>query len=299
MNAPAPTRSDPTPHQASADADTHSTARERKLAQPQLAVWTCAQHVDGAGTSVTLRELTRRAIAHYSDPGDLVLDPRCRTGIALEQAVLLRRRAVGLEPERRLARLARARLAEANTQAAVLEGRLAELPRLLATSELRLVGEAAASGPDRALARLPYELVDLVLALAAVAHAGAAGAARPTASLEATASVCTPPLKRCGFFVLLLPRRTSRRGDLLGETVRVLKQAGLRYWQHVIALTAAVTTGTLVPPRQAHLAAADEAGKLAVQSRHLDVLVFRRPEPARVAAVVAAAEAETIQARAA
>ncbi len=275
MNAPAPTRSDPTPHQASADADTHSTARERKLAQPQLAVWTCAQHGDGAGTSVTLRELTRRAIAHYSDPGDLVLDPRCRTGIALEQAVLLRRRAVGLEPERRLARLARARLAEANTQAAVLEGRLAELPRLLATSELRLVGEAAASG------------------------AGAAGAARPTASLEATASVCTPPLKRCGFFVLLLPRRTSRRGDLLGETVRVLKQAGLRYWQHVIALTAAVTTGTLVPPRQAHLAAADEAGKLAVQSRHLDVLVFRRPEPARVAAVVAAAEAETIQARAA
>jgi hypothetical protein len=51
------------------------------------AVWTCAQHGGGADTSATLRDLTRRTIAHYSDPGDLVLDPRCRTGIALDRTI--------------------------------------------------------------------------------------------------------------------------------------------------------------------------------------------------------------------
>jgi modification methylase len=299
VNAPAPTRSEPALDRASAATRAHSTEPERKPTEPQLAVWTCAQHGDGAGTSVTLRELTRRAIAHYSDPGDLVLDPRCRTGIALEQAVLLGRRAVGLEPERRLARLARTRLDAACTPAAVLEGRLVELPRLLATSELRLVGEAAASGPSRALAGLPYELIDLVLARTAAGQAVATDAVRPTASLEAVASVCTPLLKRGGFLVLVLPQRTSRLGDLLGETVRTLEEAGLRYWQQVIALTAAVRDSALVPARQVHLAATGEAGGQAKESCHLNVLVFRRPERALLAAEAAAAEAEAIAARAA
>jgi modification methylase len=280
-------------------ATTDSTAPKPRPTEPQLAVWTCAQHGEGTGTSASLRTLTRQAIAHYSDPGELVLDPRCRTGIALEQAALLRRRALGLEPEQRLARLARARLAEASTPATVLEGRLAELPRLLATRGLRLIDEAAAPGHESAPARLPYEIVDLVVARAAGTEADAARAARPSASLEATASVCTPLLKRGGFFVLVLPPWTGRRVDPLGEAVGALEQAGLRYWQHVIALTAAVRKGGLVPGPRTHLAAAGEAGKVAMQSRHLDVLVFRRPERALLAAEAAANQADATAKRAA
>ncbi len=299
MKAPVPAKSESATHRAPADTNAQTTAPERKPAQPELAVWTCAQHGGGAGTSATLRDLTRRTIAHYSDPGDLVLDPRCRTGIALEQAVLQRRRAVGLAPERRLARLARARLREANTQATVLEGRLDELPRLLATSGLRLVGNTSASDRGRTLAALPYELIDLVLAPAAVRQANAAGAALPIASLESFAAVCTPLLKRGGFLALVLPKWAGRRGDLIGEAVRMLEQAGLRYWQHVIALTAAVRESALLPIREVHPAAAGEAGGPAIESCHLNVLVFRRPERTLLAADAAAAEAEPITARAA
>jgi hypothetical protein len=63
VNAPAPTRNDPAPHQASADADAQTTSPKRKPAQPELGVWTCAQNGDGASTSATLREVASRVIA--------------------------------------------------------------------------------------------------------------------------------------------------------------------------------------------------------------------------------------------
>jgi modification methylase len=74
-----------------------------------------------------LPELARRAIAAYSDPGDLVADPLCGIGTTGVEAIHLGRDALGIELEPRWATLARANLAHAQAQgargqAAVLEG---------------------------------------------------------------------------------------------------------------------------------------------------------------------------------
>ncbi|MCX2948955.1 TRM11 family SAM-dependent methyltransferase [Lentzea sp. NEAU-D7] len=46
-----------------------------------------------------LPDVARYAIAHYTEPGDLVLDPMCGIGTTLVEAVRLGRRAVGVEYE--------------------------------------------------------------------------------------------------------------------------------------------------------------------------------------------------------
>ncbi len=53
-----------------------------------------------------LPELARRAIAAYSEPGELVVDPMCGIGTTLVEAIHLGRRAIGIELEPRWATLA-------------------------------------------------------------------------------------------------------------------------------------------------------------------------------------------------
>jgi len=74
----------------------HELARAPELAREQpLAVWRLERT---RRTNSLPRELARAAIAHYSDPGELVLVPKLRGGELLHAAAALGRRALPLAP---------------------------------------------------------------------------------------------------------------------------------------------------------------------------------------------------------
>jgi SAM-dependent methyltransferase len=87
-----------------------------------LSVWTTAQHSPStqrknhyvaestAHPAKMLPAVAAHAIAHYTRPGDLVLDPMCGIGTTLVEAVRAGRRAVGVEYEDRWVETARANL---------------------------------------------------------------------------------------------------------------------------------------------------------------------------------------------
>ncbi len=87
-----------------------------------LSVWTTAQRPPAsqrrerytaestAHPAKMLPAVAAHAIAHYTRPGDLVLDPMCGIGTTLVEAVHLRRRAVGVEYEPHWVDVARANL---------------------------------------------------------------------------------------------------------------------------------------------------------------------------------------------
>ncbi|WP_433759591.1 TRM11 family SAM-dependent methyltransferase [Nocardia sp. CA-135398] len=85
--------------------------------------------------------IVQHAVATYTRPGDLVLDPMCGIGTTLVEALHLGRRAVGVEYETRWAELARANIGLAgeagiDLDAAVYTGDARKLPTLL-PKELR------------------------------------------------------------------------------------------------------------------------------------------------------------------
>jgi excisionase family DNA binding protein len=95
-----------------------------------LSVWPVAQKVgraqrsdrylavSGTHPAKMLPEIARRAVATYTDPGDLVLDPMCGIGTTLVEAVHLGRDAMGVEYEQPWAELARANVELARGQGA-------------------------------------------------------------------------------------------------------------------------------------------------------------------------------------
>lgn len=120
---------------------------------PGVSVWATAQnapavqrrgryHPDSAAhPAKMLPEIVRHAVAAYTRPGDLVLDPMCGVGTTLVEALHLGRRAVGVEYEARWAELARANIALAreagiDADAQVYTGDARTLPALL-PEELR------------------------------------------------------------------------------------------------------------------------------------------------------------------
>jgi modification methylase len=78
--------------------------------------------VSGTHPAKMTPAIAARAIATYTAPGDLVLDPMCGIGTTLVEAVHLGRDAIGVEYEPRWAGLARANLAHARTQGATGSG---------------------------------------------------------------------------------------------------------------------------------------------------------------------------------
>jgi modification methylase len=314
-----------------------------------------------------LPALARRAIEAYSAPGDLVLDPMCGIGTTLVEAIHLDRRTVGVELERRWARLASANIAHAREQGAggraeVIRGDARELPRLLTAKAPDLLltsppyGDAVLGDPsegdgitharasegrqvsagDRARARtasrserygeasgnvahLPFGRVDLVVSSPPYVcevgqldkRAGGTGCdlcptkarnysadhrnlghARGRTYLEAMAGiyrVCAAVLKPGGFLVLVTKDMRSRGAlrNLAGDTVALCEDAGLLYWQHVIALLATIRDGELVPRpsfwQRMQIKRALERGERTHLVCHEDVLVFRKPEPGETA----------------
>lgn len=93
-----------------------------------VSVWTTAQSSPSAQRknkytpestahpAKMLPEIVRHAITHYTQPGDLVLDPMCGIGTTLVEAVRLGRRAVGVEYEPHWVEVANANLDLARDQ---------------------------------------------------------------------------------------------------------------------------------------------------------------------------------------
>ncbi|MGH2949699.1 MAG: TRM11 family SAM-dependent methyltransferase, partial [Solirubrobacteraceae bacterium] len=270
-----------------------------------------------------LPELARRAISAYSEPGELVVDPMCGIGTTLVEAIHLGRNALGVELERRWASLATANLARAREQGApgragVLEGDARQLPRLLTRAGRAILAPGAQ--PDgaakRKLARLGSGSVDLILTSPpygreiqlidkpAWSKGGSLGAKdsrnysndrnnlghargqRYRAAMAEVYGACAAALKPGGFLVVVTKnlRSDGALHDLAGDTVDLCQATGLRYWQHVIALHAAIRASELVPrPSFWQLSTTRKAlarGERIHLVCHEDVLVFRKPHVA-------------------
>ncbi|MEG8179365.1 site-specific DNA-methyltransferase [Nocardia terpenica] len=129
-----------------------------------VSVWATAQHapaVQRAGRyhpdSVThpakmLPAIAAHAIAHYTRPGDLVLDPMCGIGTTLVEALHLGRSAIGVEYETRWAAIAatninHARTAGCDQAAAVFTGDARKLTTVLPADYLGTVDLIITSPP--------------------------------------------------------------------------------------------------------------------------------------------------------
>ncbi|MGH3761320.1 TRM11 family SAM-dependent methyltransferase [Actinophytocola sp.] len=137
--------------------DTAGDAAREWAASMPVSVWTTAQTSPAAqrkGRYVAestahpakmLPAVTAHAIAHYTEPGDLVLDPMCGIGTTLVEAVHAGRRAVGVEYEPHWvdvtdANLTLARDAGAEHEARVYRGDARQIAALLPPEDL---GQAA------------------------------------------------------------------------------------------------------------------------------------------------------------
>jgi hypothetical protein len=104
--------------------------------EPAVSVWTTAQTSPAAQRkhryvadatahpAKMLPAVAAHAIDHYTQPGDLVLDPMCGIGTTLVEAVHAGRRAVGIEYEPHWVDVARANLALAHTAGVAHDGRV-------------------------------------------------------------------------------------------------------------------------------------------------------------------------------
>lgn len=99
-----------------------------------------------------LPAVAAHAIAHYTRPGDLVLDPMCGIGTTLVEAIDARRRAVGIEYEPHWVDIARANLAFARErgrdhEARVIGGDARQLETLLPPDYVGQVALVVTSPP--------------------------------------------------------------------------------------------------------------------------------------------------------
>lgn len=259
-----------------------------------------------------LPELARRAIQQYTDPGDLVVDPMCGVGTTLVEATHLGRRAIGIEFEPRWAAIASANLALAHEQGAraragVIEGDARELPQLLTRKARRFlatspgVSRMGAGSVDLILTSPPYACEVGEISKSAwgqgrnlcppdtrnystdrtnLGHARGDDYRNAMADIY---SACAAVLKPGGFLVSVTKDLRERGGlrDLAGDTVALCRAAGLQYWQHVIALLAAMRDGELIPyPSFFQLTQTRKAvarGDRVALVMYEDVLVFRKP----------------------
>ncbi|NUT52792.1 MAG: site-specific DNA-methyltransferase [Saccharothrix sp.] len=124
---------------------------------PAVSVWTTAQASPAAQRkggyvpestahpAKMLPEVVRHAVAHYTLPGELVLDPMCGIGTTLVEAVRLGRRAVGVEYEPHWVDVARANLHLAREHGIVHDARVfhGDARQLLTLLPEEYVGQAA------------------------------------------------------------------------------------------------------------------------------------------------------------
>ncbi len=239
--------------------------------------------------------LARHAIAAYTQPGDIVVDPMCGIGTTLVEAAHLGRDGFGVEYEPRWAALAEANLALARGDGAsgdgdVVIGDCRHLRALTPTELVRGVALVLTSPPygpsthGRAVcdgqrvrkrdhrystdrANLAYGgLGPLLTAMEDMLRA-----ARCILAPEGVVVMTARPWRRDGVLI-----------DLPGALVRAAAASGFRLRERNVALLAALRGGILVPRASffqlKYVRRARLAGNPQLVIAHEDVLVFgRRP----------------------
>jgi modification methylase len=249
-----------------------------------------------------LPAIARRAIATYSQPGDLVLDPMCGIGTSLVEATHLDRKATGVELEPRWVQIAKANLAQARALGAPGRGRVTaadarQLGRGLLDHYQGRVQLILSSPPygaslhgqvdtqpdgidkwDNRYSHNPHNLAQLP----SERHRG--GRNTFSEALLEILSGCQRMLAANGYLVLTARpyRRHGQLVDLPGHLEQLADQAGLQLQQRLVALLCAVRDGTLVPRASFFQMRHQRSGAIPrmLLIAHEDVLVFT-PHKAR------------------
>ncbi len=286
-----------------------------RTANLPIALWPCAQTTSqwqrhgrylpesNRHPGKMLPALARRAIESYSDPGDLILDPMCGIGTTLVEAIHTGRHAIGVELEPRWAKLARANIEHAHHQGAsspahVIEGDARQTPRLLTETQHRQV-DLIVTSPPYACQVADVSNENLVSGNGPLRRADTTnystdrnnlGHARGGTYLAAMGEVyeaCATVLKPGGFLVLVTKdmRSGGALHNLSGDTITLCEGLGLRYWQRIIGLLATIRDSELVMRpsfwQTLHARRAHARGERTHIVAHEDVLVFRKPHPAK------------------
>jgi len=272
-----------------------------------LSVWPTAQqsaasqrngrYVPGstAHPAKMLPAIARQAIAAYSQPGDLLLDPMCGIGTTLVEAILLGRDAIGIELEARWAELASANIAHAcrhgaTGTATVLTGDARHLAHLV---DPHLAGRVAlvltsppygrslhgqvTARPGRGVAKF-----DNVYS-ANPANLGRVDQPILLDALQEILVGCRQLLCPSGLLVLTARpyRHHDQLVDLPVQLTQVAETAGLVLFERNAALLVGLREDRLVPrPSFFQLDRVRKARARGLPLRiiaHEDVLVFRRP----------------------
>ncbi|MEV4536282.1 DNA methyltransferase [Asanoa sp. NPDC049518] len=208
-----------------------------------------------------LPNLAAHAIASYTAPGDLVLDPMCGSGTTLVESMHLGRNALGVDIESRFTALAEANVAHAASHGAtgtakVITGDATSLLDLVPASALGQVALVLTSPP---YGRYTHGLVTLTRAGVSkrahiygdrnrgnLAYAGWSGLLDGFATILAASHT----LLRPGGTLIITCRPVRRRPDdlidLPGELMGVAQSVGFVPVERCAAMLAAVREGQIV-----------------------------------------------------
>ncbi len=261
-----------------------------------------------------LPAIAAQAIADYTAPGDLVLDPMCGIGTTLVEAIHLGRDAVGVEYEPPWAQLARRNLHHARSQgatghgqviggdarqiASLLDPDLAGRVAMLLTSPpygASLHGQVTAR-PGAGVAKSDYRYSRDPNNLAHV------GLDRLLDAMVDILHGCQPFL-RPGGIIAMTVRPYWAKGvlvDLPGRlTTAITDRTTLTLLDRNVALLAALRDDRLVTRASFFQLAQVRKARAAGSPRHLiaheDLLVFRNPAPASTTPESGAAAAEHLR----
>jgi SAM-dependent methyltransferase len=266
-------------------------------AQQPAATQRAGRYVAGstAHPAKMLPAIARQAIAAYSHPGDLILDPMCGIGTTLIEAIHLGRDAIGVELEARWAELASANIAHAcrhgaTGTATVITGDARHLPNLIdpdLAGQLALVltsppygrsvhGQVTAR-PGRGVAKFDDTYS------ANPANLGRVNQPTLLNALQEILAGCQQLLRPGGLLVLTARpyRHREQLIDLPGQLTQVAEAAGLVLFERNAALLVGLREDRLVPrPSFFQLDRVRKARARGLPLRiiaHEDVLVFRQP----------------------
>jgi modification methylase len=274
--------------------------------EPRLSVWPVAQRsapvqrsrryldLSRAHPAKMLPAIAERAIATYTKPGDLVVDPMCGIGTTLVEAIHLGRDAIGVEYEDRWAALAHANVGLARSQGAtgeaeVVTGDARSLEAVVDPAVHGLVALVVTSPPygaslhgqvraraghgvakthdrySRDPGNLAHQSTEKLLGGFTTILRGCAGLLRP------------------GGFVVITARPWRRNGELVDLPAAVLacgREAGLVPYERNVALLAGLRGDALVPRvsffQLEHVRKARAAGTPLLAIAHEDLLVLRK-----------------------
>jgi modification methylase len=242
-----------------------------------------------------LPAIARQAIAAYSQPGDLVLDPMCGIGTTLVEAIHLGRDAFGVELESRWANLASANIAHACRRGAtgtatVVTGDARHLAHLVDPDLAGRVALVLTSPPygrslhGQVTARPGRGVAKFDNAYSAdPANLGRVDQPILLDALEEILVDCRQLLCPGGLLALTARpyRHREQLVDLPGQLTQVAEAAGLVLYERNAALLVGLREDRLIPrPSFFQLDRVRKARARGLPLRiiaHEDVLVFRRP----------------------